>query len=69
MAGIERKLGTWELGARSGLERAARHRCGHFVTLTYESQFSKGPATEQFTWRIDHGAPASVGYNIKSNLL
>lgn len=68
MAGLERKLGPWNSSGEP-VWNVMRSTGGHFVTLTYESQFSKGTATEQFTWRIDHGAPALVGYNVRSNLL
>ncbi len=68
MAGLERKLGTWQ-SANEPIWHVTRGTGGHFVGLTYESQFSKGPVTEQFSWRIEHGAPVLVGYNVKSSLL
>jgi hypothetical protein len=68
MSGLERKLGTWQ-AAKDPIWHVARGTGGHFVGLTYESQFSKGPVTEQFSWRIEHGAPVLVGYNVKSSLL
>jgi hypothetical protein len=68
MTGLERKLGTWQ-SAKEPIWNVTRSTGGHFVGLTYESQFSKGPVTEQFSWRIEHGAPVLVGYNVKSSLL
>lgn len=68
MTGLERKLGTWQ-SAKEPIWNVTRSTGGHFVGLTYESQFSRGPATEQFSWRIDRGAPVLVGYHVKSSLL
>ena len=68
MAGLERKLGTWQ-SAQEPAWNVMRGTSGHFVTLTYESQFSKGPAIEQFAWRIERGTPVLVGYNVRSSLL
>ncbi len=68
MIGLERKLGTWQ-SAKDPIWHVTRGTGGHFVGLTYESEFSKGPATEQFTWRIENGTPVLVGYNVKSSLI
>jgi hypothetical protein len=42
---------------------------GQTVRLTYQSQFAKGGATEQFAWRIEQGAPILLGYHVSSPLL
>jgi len=68
MVGLERKLGVWQ-SSKVPVWHVARGTGGHFVSLTYESEFSKGPATERFTWRIEHGAPVLLGYNVQSALL
>ncbi|HKW90830.1 MAG TPA: DUF4019 domain-containing protein [Methylomirabilota bacterium] len=68
MAGLQRKLGTWQ-SSKEPVWHVTRSTGGHFVSLTYESEFSKGPATEQFTWRIEQGAPVLLGYNVRSSLL
>ena len=68
MAALERRLGTWQ-SARDPVWTVTRGTNGHFVTLTYQSQFSKGPVTERFAWRLEHGAPVLVGYNVNSTLL
>ncbi len=39
---------------------------GTVVRLVYYTTFSKDKATETFTWRIRHGKPALLGYNINS---
>jgi hypothetical protein len=68
MAGLDRKLGSWQ-SAEAPAWNIRRGTGGHFVALTYQSKFSRGGATEQFTWRIDHGTAVLVGYNINSVLL
>ncbi len=68
MAGLERRLGAWQL-SKEPVWHVTRSPGEHFVSLTYESQFSKGPATERFTWRIENGAPVLLGYNVQSALL
>jgi Protein of unknown function (DUF4019) len=39
---------------------------GAFVTLTYDTQFSDGKATEQFVWHVTDGSAALFNYNISS---
>jgi len=68
MGGLERRLGAWQ-SSNEPVWHVMRSTGGHFVSLTYESQFSKGPATERFTWRIENGAPVLLGYNVQSALL
>lgn len=68
MAALERKVGTWR-SAKDPVWHVTRGTGGHFVNLTYESQFSKGPVTEQFSWRIERGTAVLVGYNVRSSLL
>ena len=68
MAGLERKLGVWQ-SSKEPVWHVMRGTGGHFVRLTYESEFSKGPATERFAWRIENGAPVLLGYNVQSALL
>ena len=33
------------------------------------SQFARGPANEQFSWRVEQGAPLLLGYHVNSALL
>jgi hypothetical protein len=37
-----------------------------FVTLTYDTTFVDGKATEQFVWRVRHDRAALYNYNINS---
>ena len=68
MAGLDRKLGPWQ-SAPEPAWKVTRGTGGHFVHLTYQSRFAKGPCIEHFTWRIDHGAPRLVRYDVNSTLL
>lgn len=68
MGGLERQLGTWQ-SSKDPVWNVERGTAGHLVGLTYESQFARGPATEQFAWRIERGTPVLLGYHVKSSLL
>lgn len=68
MSGLERQLGTWQ-SSKDPVWNVQRGTAGHLVGLTYESQFSKGPASERFIWRIERGTPVLLGYHVKSSLL
>jgi hypothetical protein len=68
MTAIDTKLGAWQSSAEPAWT-ISRGTGGHLVGLTYQSQFSRGAATERFTWRIDRGAPVLVGYHVSSPLL
>ena len=67
MAGLDRKLGSWQSAPDpQWLDR--RGPAGHIVTLTYDSTFERGPAVEQFTWRIEDSEAVLLGYNVNSAL-
>jgi hypothetical protein len=42
---------------------------GSFVSLTYDTEFFEGHATEAFNWRVTGGKVRLAGYNIQSPLL
>ena len=42
---------------------------GHYVTLNREAAFARGPATEQFIFRVDGNRALLVGYQVNSDLL
>ena len=65
LTGAHKKLGAFKSGKRVGWND--NHTTGgHFVTLQYESQFERGPAQEQFIYRLRDNQPFLVGYNINS---
>jgi hypothetical protein len=65
MNGVRGKLGGWK-SSRDPLWNVNVGTAGRIVTLKYESQFEKGPATENFIWRIENGHGILVGYHINS---
>jgi hypothetical protein len=68
MSALDRKLGAWQ-SADEPVWSVTRGTGGHLVRLTYQSQFTNGPASEQFLWRIERGGPALLGYHVNSVLL
>jgi hypothetical protein len=68
MIGVDRKLGAWQSADEPGWN-VTRGTGGQLVRLTYQSQFTKGNASEQFVWRIERGAPVLLGYHVNSPLL
>ena len=68
MTALDRKLGPWQSASEPGWN-VARSTAGHSVRLTYESRFAKGPAAEQFAWRIEGGRPVLLSYHVNSRLL
>jgi hypothetical protein len=68
MLAIDRKLGAWQ-SAEEPAWNVMRGTAGHLVRLTYQSQFARGGASEQFLWRIERGEAVLVGYHVNSPLL
>lgn len=68
LTALDRKLGAWRSAADPAWH-VTRSTGGHIVQLTYQSQFDKGSATEQFSWRIEQGAAVLRGYHVNSPLL
>lgn len=68
MTAIDRKLGTWQ-SAEDPAWNVMRGTAGHLVRLTYQSQFERGGANEQFLWRIEQGQAVLIGYHVNSPLL
>jgi hypothetical protein len=68
MATLDTRLGAWR-SAEEPAWNVMRGTGGHFVRLTYQSQFARGGASEQFLWRIERGGPVLLGYHVNSPLL
>jgi hypothetical protein len=68
MTAVDRKLGAWQ-SAEEPAWNVMRGTAGHLVRLTYQSQFERGGANEQFLWRVDHGEAILLGYHVNSPLL
>ena len=68
MTALDRKLGPWQ-SAGDPAWNVTRGTNGHFVRLTYQSQFARGSAAEEFFWQVPHGRSILVGYHVNSPLL
>jgi hypothetical protein len=68
---VHRKLGA----VRSAAETTFYSReetgtnAGSYISLTYDTEFAEGHATESFNWRVSGGKVHLAGYNINSRLL
>jgi hypothetical protein len=67
MDGIGRKLGAWQ-SSKPPAWKVFSGMGGRTVTFGYASQFEKGPANEEFIWRIQGGRAILAGYHINSPL-
>ena len=65
---VRRKLGTVEKATPAGW-RVNATPTGTVVALGYETQFSEGKGTEQFTFLISSDQAKLLGYNVNSPLL
>lgn len=63
---VHRKLGDVSSSTKSGWN-VNYHTSGTFVTLTYDTAFSQGKATEQFVFKLSDSKALLVGYHINSN--
>ena len=61
---MQKSLGLFKQARQTGFQSS-----GTIATLTYESEFTRGKATEQFGYAISTGGAALVSYNITSPLL
>ena len=62
------KLGLFRTGKTVGWNDNAT-ASGRFVTLNREAQFERGPATEEFIFRVAGDQAVLVGYHVNSDLL
>ena len=61
---MQKSLGLFKQARQTGFQSS-----GTIATLTYESEFTRGKATEQFGYAISSGGAALVSYSITSPLL
>ena len=62
---VNEKLGKVRVAHLSGY-RVIVNPKGTYVMLSYDTEFTTGRATEQFTWHIMDGVAALLNYNINS---
>lgn len=65
---FHQKLGAFRSGKTVGWNDNAT-TSGHFLTLNRTAEFARGPATEQFIFRVDADHAQLVGYHVNSDLL
>ena len=68
MTTLDTRLGAWQ-AAEEPAWTVTRGTGGHLVKLTYQSQFARGGASEQFLWRIERDGPVLLAYYVNSPLL
>jgi hypothetical protein len=65
---VHTKLGRFKSGRTAGWNDT-RNTSGHFVNVGYQATYEKGPAMEEFLFRIDGDRAALAGYHVNSNAL
>jgi hypothetical protein len=68
LTGLHAKLGAFQSGKTTNWNDNATTN-GHYVTLTRQAQFQRGPGTEEFVFRIENGRAVLAGYHVNSNVL
>lgn len=68
LTAVQRKLGKVQTSRQATIS-VSGGSFGTAVNMTYETKFTEGPATENFSWAIRGGAAVLVGYRINSLLL
>jgi hypothetical protein len=66
LSAVHRKLGDFQSAEQPGWNDQVTTN-GHFVTLIYQSKYARGPAEENFVFRIDGGRAVLVGWHINSS--
>jgi len=66
LEGIDEQLGDVESARRQGWH-VNYTSDGQVVTLTYDTRFERGRATERFVYRVEDGRPLLLGYHINSD--
>lgn len=68
LAAVHRKLGLLKSGKSVGWNENLNPG-GHFMTINYQAVYERGPAAENFVYRIDDGKATLVGYHVNSDAL
>src|SRR5262245_44185533 len=63
---VNTKLGPTRQSSRTGW-KMNMNTSGHFVSLSFDTQFERGKGTEQFVYRLAGGKILLAGYHIMSN--
>ena len=62
---IQRKLGSFKSSKSTGI-KTNTNNSGTFATITYDSEFTVGPATEEFMFRITDDKALLFNYELNS---
>jgi hypothetical protein len=65
---LHSKLGNYKSGKTVSWNDNS-NTSGHYVTLVREAQFERGPAKEEFVFRIEGKRAVLAGYHVSSNAL
>jgi hypothetical protein len=68
LAAVHRKLGNFQSGKTANWNDNATTG-GHFLTLQRTAQFERGPAQEEFVFKVEGQKAVLIGYHIASNTL
>ena len=68
LAAVHRKLGNFQSGKTANWNDNATTG-GHYLTLQRTAQFERGPAQEEFVFKMDGQEAVLIGYHIASNTL
>ena len=68
LAAVHGKLGPFKGGKTAGWNDT-RNTSGHFVNIGYQATYEKGPALEEFLFRLDGDRATLAGYHVNSNAL
>src|SRR2546421_1481121 len=68
---VHTKLGAVQSATQTTFysREEAGTNAGSYISLTYDTAFVEGHATESFNWKVSDGKVHLAGYNIKSPLL
>jgi hypothetical protein len=68
---VHKKLGAvrWATQTTFYAREQAGTNAGSYISLTYDTEFVEGHATESFNWRVSGGTVRLAGFNINSPLL
>jgi hypothetical protein len=68
LAAVHRKLGLFKSGKSLGWNENLNPG-GHFMTINYQAVYERGPAAENFVYRIDNGKATLAGYHVNADAL
>ena len=68
LAAVHRKLGNFQSGKTANWNDNATTG-GHYLTLQRTAQFERGPAQEEFVFKMEGQEAVLIGYHIASNTL